>query len=231
MEFFEESQKRRESSLFARFWTLCLLDGLSRNGLGPNMRNEIFSFAYLACAVASEFKISSIQHAVLKNEAGPKLLIVSRALDRLIAGGFVDVCDMPKSVVHIGSHIEGHYLISNRGQEILKKSTVSSEYLRPIFQFLQDATYAFGSLSPEEISFATRFDASFCDMAVADGDVVDLGEWEPGNRTTDIINFLRNYSRQIYSNDPMVACEMYAQFLEGKVHATSNATIFEETLS
>lgn len=191
------------------------MDGLSRNGLGPNSRNEIFSFAYFTCAVASEFQNTSIQSAVLKNQSGPKILVVSRSLDRLIASGLIDLYDVPAPAS--GMPVEGQYLISDRGRAVVEKSIKTSEYLSPIAQFLYDVTYAFGNLSPEEINLATKFDASFSDIEVANGEVVDLGEWQPGNKTTDMLGFLRDYSRRVFSGDPLVACQMYARYLDNKV--------------
>lgn len=204
--------QRVELSLFSRFWTLCLLGGLSENGLAPNTRKEIFSFAYLACAVASKFHVESVQHAVLKNEEGPHLLVVSRALDKLIAAGLVNVHAL--RATSNAKMVEGQYLISDRGLTVMARSMQASNYLRPIAEFLRDVTYAFGNLSPEEITYATKLDASFADLAVPSGEVVDLGEWEPGNKTTQILDVLRAHTQRIYSGDPLAACQIYARYLD-----------------
>lgn len=203
--------KRISTSMFTRFWVLCLMDGATKVGLAPAGRPQIFALAYFANAVASAFHADAIQRAVLRNESGPILADVAIELDRLAGLG---LCDVTRVVgIRKSAVLKSQYYASLSGMTHLDNMCRQSAYFQSVREFHRLVAEGFSDLGVPSIVEGSIAEASYSDISVGEGELVNLGEFEGAFPTLKAIATVRAALPPFRDKSAYSVIQVYGRYL------------------
>lgn len=203
-------------ALFTRFWVLCLLESATRVGLAPAGRPQIFALAYLANAVADAFHADAVQRAVLRNAEGPILAEVALELDRLTGLGLCNITRVAET--RKSSVLRSQYYISNVAKTYLDEACARSSYFESVRNFHRQVADGFSDLGVPSIVDGSKAEASYSDLSVGVGEVIDLGEFETVFPTLKAIAAVQKSLPEFRDRTAYGAIQVYGRYLS---HMTS----------
>ncbi len=204
------------SALFTRFWVLCLLESATRVGLAPAGRPQIFALAYLANAVADAFYADAVQRAVLRNAEGPILADVALELDRLTGLGLCNITRVAETKK--SSALRSQYYASNAAKAYLDEACTHSIYFASVRDFHRQVADGFSDLGIPSIVDGSKAEASYSDLSVGVGEVINLGEFEAVFPTLRAIAAVQKSMPEFRDRTAYGAIQIYGRFLS---HMTS----------
>lgn len=199
------------SALFTRFWVLCLIDGATKAGLAPAGRPQLFALAYLANAVADAFQAEAIQRAVLRKDSGPALADVAVELDRLVGLG---LCRATRVVgTSAAAVLQAQYFVPTGAARAIEDACKKSEYLQSVHTFHKLVAAGFSDLGVPFLVNATIVEASYSDLAVGKGEIVDLGEFAKSYPTLVALETVENALPKFRDRSSFGVIQTYCRFL------------------
>lgn len=201
-----------DEMLYRRFWILSLLSGVEEVGCSPIELKRFNILAYLANAVAKCYGVTPLDPTVLKEHDGPLYPELLWEIDRLVGMGLVIVSDIvvdrSKAVRNVS------YSISARGLNCESQCRALHREFARIGDSLRSAAMAYSrnrlSLSIESLK---NRDGNYADTTVANGEVVDFGDWVKANATANSIDRLSKKIGQSLESDPSVSVNIYNRYL------------------
>lgn len=212
--------------LFTRFWVLCLLEGATRAGLAPAGRPQIFALAYLANAVADVFHADAVQRAVLRSAAGPILSDVALELDRLTGLGLCNIARV--SGTKKAAALKSQYYASAGATSFLDEACARSSYLTSVREFHRLVANGFSDLGIPSIVDGSKAEASYSDLSVGLGEVVDLGEFEAAFPTLKAIAAVQRAMPEFRDRTAYSAIQIYGRYLSQTTSTSQQGAVHLE---
>ncbi|MHC0466302.1 hypothetical protein [Kosakonia cowanii] len=154
-------------------------------GIYPLPQNIFHSLAFYSNTLSRVFNIKALDGKILKLKSGPYYPDLQKQLDYLICAGvvkiFVDSNDNKKASYSIDQELS---------KSIISQYNIIDE--TDEFDFIQNVVFAFSELDNIEISLSNKFDATYADVRVGYGHIIDFDEWSSYNPTYNVTDFFEN---------------------------------------
>lgn len=154
-------------------------------GIYPLPQNIFHSLAFYSNTLSRVFNIKALDGKILKLKSGPYYPDLQKQLDYLICAGvvkiFIDSNDNKKASYSIDQELS---------KSIISQYNIIDE--TDEFDFIQNVVFAFSELDNIEISLSNKFDATYADVRVGYGHIIDFDEWSSYNPTYNVTDFFEN---------------------------------------
>lgn len=176
------------ASHYRRYWIILLLRATTFSGIATVPSDLFHRLVYFVNALMPAVGLESETARVLKASYGPFFPDYQWDLDRLVGMSLVDVIDFT-------SHPEdknffGQYSISRSGVQLAEKIAMSSEFFSDVERAISEIVSAFVAAPGALNSEAPNFDANFGQDTVRLDAIIDFGEWNEKNYSTEAAQFL-----------------------------------------
>lgn len=208
----EHTFRADREPLFRRFWILSLFSGVEEAGCSPIDLKRFNVLAYLSNAVAQCYGVPPLDATVLKERDGPLYPILIWDIDRLVGMGLVHVTNI---VIDNQNRVRNvSYAITADGikyEERCRKAIPGLEHTGNSLRSVAMA-YSRNHLKLSEDSLLAR-DGNYANSSIANGQVVDFGDWELNNATANSVNRILEVLGATLQKDPTLGVNLYSRYL------------------
>jgi hypothetical protein len=159
-----------------------LFDALDKAGLRPVSARQLHTLWYLSNALAPVWRLQPFDAALLKTDREPYFPNIQSDLDRLVGMGMLVVTQLIPSTDQ--TRLQGLFALNRNFADPVLATMREIEEESNILQFLGEVVQASNRLTQAEQKFALSKDATYGDVRVDAGNVIDLGEWLAHDRST-----------------------------------------------
>lgn len=178
----------RQGVQLRRYWILLVLRAARYCGFATVASDVFHRLVFFANTLAPTVDISSETPRVLKAEQGPFFPDYQWDLDRLVGMALVDVRDL--SWASEDGRYFGKYRINNKGLLLSEEILRDNDYFAFTERAISEVVSAFSKTKGLFEPSSAFYDASYSQDTIRFGEVIDFGEWNPHNYTTDAALFL-----------------------------------------
>jgi hypothetical protein len=198
---------------------LVLLDAAEQAGLAPIKILRLHSFAYMSNVLAPVWDFVPLDGKILKRRGGPYYPALQRDLDALVGKGMVII----SGLAHLRDEekrwrLEGSYRLNREFSDSPLFQLRRYEEERALMSFVLELAYALSALSDEDLDQAVGEDATYSDLLVSFGNIVDFDEWRK-------INYSANAARRFAGLIPIGSratpgemLHLYVRHLHRRIH-------------
>ncbi len=195
-----------------------LLDAAEEAGLVPIDITRLHTLAYLSNVLAPVWDISVLDGKVLKHRGAPFYPALQHDLDRLVGMGVVIISGLGHSVDADGRwRLEGAYRLNRVFAEPVLRHLAAYDDESRLVAFVRELAYALSALGDDEITIATREDATYADPRVSAGNVIDFDEWQKENYSADAARCVGHLVPTKFGVTPGEKLHLYVRHLQRRI--------------
>ena len=181
------------SALRRRIRLVMLLGSAESAGLTPLPILRLHALAYLSNVLAPVWDMPVLEGKVLKRRGGPFYPALQHDLDRLVGMGVVVISELGHKLDEDQRWgLEGSYILNPNLADRVQRRIHEFESEKRLATFFQELAFALSSLSDEELDRAMTEDATYSDLMIGVGNVVDFAEWQQKNYSANAARYFQN---------------------------------------
>lgn len=154
---------------------LAILSGAERAGLVPLPAAQLHTIAYFADALAPVWGLRILDAQLLKRSSGPLSPSLQEDLDALVGRGVVEPCEVRHTRDADGTwRLDASYRLNWSMARRILETARSFEGEAAQIELTEEVVLAVSALDTDSLPAASRSDASYGDVLIDDGDVVNI---------------------------------------------------------
>ncbi|WP_146620057.1 hypothetical protein [Acuticoccus sediminis] len=165
----------RHQTMMLRGRILQMFLALERVGATPIDTRTFHAFAFFSNVLSSIWGFEPLEGAVLKDEGSPIFYTLQEELDRLVGARFIEVTDLQMTQTN---RLEATFALSLEQARPVLDVLAQLPDQAGVDQFLLEVADAFIEIETGYWDDAAQQDANYSDPGIAEGRVVDFGEWQ-----------------------------------------------------
>lgn len=206
--------------LFVRARLLQIMAALEQAGVTPISNRDLHAFAYLANVLSPLWEVDPLEGSVLKDRNGPRSSALEHELDLCVGQGLIKV-DALRPDVENPARLDATYVLNGRSARPVLASIGALPDEEMVAAFLTELAFAFAEIQAGLRDDAALQDAAWSNPAVAQGRVVDFGEFVEKTRENPAYNAAQAFQRFAPEGVKLNRAEklmMYVRLLKRRAH-------------